>query len=164
MLTTERLILRAARQDDLLDLHAIFRDPMAMRYWSTPPHDSPERTQENLDRMMAATDPLLYFVIEMDGTVVGTAGGHGEGEVGFILHPDYWRRGIVQEAMRAILPHIWNATSLERVFADVDPNNTASTGLLMALGFHETHRAPNTYCINGVWSDSVYFALDRPTS
>ncbi len=163
-LVTERLILRAAKQGDLMDLYAIFSDPRAMRYWSTPPHDSPARTQENLDRLIAsAARTLTYFVIEMDGRVIGTVGMHKADEVGFLLHPDYWRQGIVTEAMTAIIPYLFAVTDHAQLTADADPRNAASVGLLQSLGFRETHRAERTFCINGAWSDSVYFALQRPS-
>ncbi|PXW70637.1 ribosomal-protein-alanine N-acetyltransferase [Loktanella sp. PT4BL] len=163
-LVTKRLVLRAARQGDLMDLHAIFSDPRAMRYWSTLPHDSPARTQENLDRLIAHADGLLtYFVIEKDGRVIGTAGMHQADEVGFILHPEYWRQGIISEAMGAIIPHLFAVTDHAQLTADADPRNSASVGILKSLGFKETHRAERTYCINGEWSDSVYFALQRPS-
>ncbi len=163
-LTTERLILRGAKQNDLMDLYAIFSDRRAMRYWSTPPHDSPERTQENLDRLIAtAKRQLTYFVIEKDGRAIGTAGMHKTDEVGFLLHPDYWRLGIVSEAMGAIIPYLFAVTDHAQLTADADPRNAASVGILKSLGFRETHRAKNTFCINGEWSDSVYFALPRPT-
>ena len=163
MLTTKRLILRAARQSDLMDLFAIYSDARAMRYWSTPPHDTPTRTQENLDRMLIASGPLVYFVIEMDSRVIGTAGMHHDNEVGFLLHPDHWRKGIVREAMQAIIPRIWAVTDVPYVMADADPLNIASCGLLENLGFHISHSATNTFCINGVWSDSVYYRLYRPS-
>lgn len=162
-LRTERLILRAARQDDLMDLYAVFSDRRAMAYWSTAPHDSPARTQQNLDRLIASgQDTLTYFVIEMDGRVIGTAGMYQSDEVGFLLHPDYWRQAIVTEAMRAIIPYLFEVTQHSKLTADVDPVNAASVALLKSLGFHETHSAKNTFCIEGVWSDSVYFALPRP--
>ena len=162
MLTTERLILRPARQDDLMDLFAIYSDPHAMRYWSTPPHETPKRTQENLDRMLQAKPPLTYFVIEMDAKAIGTAGGHHGNEIGFLLHPNYWRQGILSEAMTKILPHIWQVTDVDHLFADIDPLNKASVGLVKSLGFTLSHAAQNTFCINGVWSDSVYYKLFRP--
>jgi ribosomal-protein-alanine N-acetyltransferase len=163
-LITKRLILRAAKQDDLMDLYAIFSDPRAMRYWSTPPHQSPERTQENLDRLIVSGRNLLtYFVIEMDGRAIGTAGMHKTDEVGFLLHPDYRRQGIVTEAMDAIIPYLFDVSDHAQLTADADPRNAASVGILKSLGFQETHRAENTFCINGEWSDSVYFALQRPS-
>ena len=39
MITTERLLLRRARMDDLEDLHQVFADPRAMRYWDSLPHE-----------------------------------------------------------------------------------------------------------------------------
>ena len=134
-----------------------------MRYWSSPPHPDRATTQENLDRLIASgTDPLVYVVIERDGRVIGVAGNNRSDEVGFMIHPDHWRQGIAREAMEAIIPHLFAVTDLPRLTADVDPRNDGSIGLLTALGFVETHRAANTFCINGEWSDSVYFALDRP--
>jgi ribosomal-protein-alanine N-acetyltransferase len=85
-------------------------------------------------------------------------------EVGFLLHPDYWRQGIASEAMQAIIPYLFKVTAHSELTADADPLNTASVDFLKSLGFQETHRAKNTFCINGVWSDSVYFALPRPDS
>jgi ribosomal-protein-alanine N-acetyltransferase len=98
----------------------------------------------------------------MDGQVIGNAGNHVENEIGFVLHPNYWRKGIISEAMTAIIPHLWANTDHAELTADADPLNIASVGLLSSLGFTETHRAQNTFCINGVWSDSVYLALQRP--
>lgn len=162
-LHTDRLTLRAAKQDDLADLFAIFSDPRAMKYWSTAPHDSPERTQSNLDYMIAsAKDQLVYFVIEMDGKAIGTAGMHKDDEVGFLLHPDHWRKGIVTEAMTVIIPHLFAVTDHAQLTADADPDNLASVNCLKKLGFQVKGTAKNTFLINGIWSHSVYFALPRP--
>ncbi|MDB9838574.1 GNAT family N-acetyltransferase [bacterium] len=159
-LTTKRLTLRAAKQSDLADLFAIYSDPRAMRYWSTAPHESPVRTQENLDRIIAGAP--YRFIIEKDGKAIGTAGMNIAEEVGFILHPDYWRQGIVSEAMQAIIPYLFDMTSAKRLWADADPENTASVNCLKGLGFHNTGTAQNTFFINGVWSHSVYLELKRP--
>lgn len=162
-LKTKRLTLRAAKQSDLHDLYAIFSDKRAMAYWSTPPHDSPERTQQNLSWMIASVaKQLVYFVLDFDGQAIGTAGMHKDNEVGFLLHPDYWRQGIVTEAMQVIIPHIFAVTDVSELTADADPRNIASLNLLKSLGFTETHRAKNTFCIDDVWVDSIYLALQRP--
>ncbi|SFS12713.1 GNAT family N-acetyltransferase [Yoonia litorea] len=165
MLRTPRLILRAARQSDVHDLFAIYGDPKAMRFWSTAPHADLGVTQEAVSRQMAAAqERLTYFVIEMDGRAIGNAGMYRGDEVGFILHPDFWRQGIVKEAMTAIIPYLFEVTDVAALTADIDPRNEGSAGILRSLGFHETGRAKNTYCINGEWSDSLYFALPRPAS
>lgn len=162
MLTTKRMILRGARPQDLDDLFAIYSDARAMRYWSTPPHPDKATTQDNLDRLIAsAAQHLVYFVFEADGRVIGLGGMHKDDEIGFLLHPDYWRQGYVTEAMQTMIPYLFDTTPVAQLTADVDPLNKASIALLKSLGFQETHRAKRTFFIDGVWSDSVYFRLGR---
>jgi ribosomal-protein-alanine N-acetyltransferase len=43
--------------------------------------------------------------------------------------------------------------------ADADPMNAASVATLTSAGFVKTGEAKNTFCVDGVWSDSVYFTL-----
>lgn len=163
MLKTDRLILRGPRESDLADMFAIYSNADAMKYWSTPPHETPDVTAEMLERrLLAWPDRKTYFQIEMDGKMIGNAGNHIGDEVGFILSPDHWRKGIITEAMTAIIAHLWANTDHQQLTADADPMNAASVGCLLSLGFQETHRADRTFCINGVWSDSVYLALPRP--
>jgi len=163
MLTTERLILRSAEMRDLDDLHAIMRDPRAMTYWSTLPHPDVDTTRTQLAKMTARAAPVTYFMFEHDGRVIGMGGMHDRNEIGYILHPDYWRQGFLREAMGAIIPYLWETTPHATLFADTDPRNAASIGLLQALGFLESGRAARTYCVDGIWADSVYFTLARPT-
>ena len=162
MLHTKRLILRPAVMEDLNNFNGFMSDPRAMAYWSTAPHPDLETSREQLAQMVAAEPPITYFMFEYQAHVIGMGGMHHGNEVGFMLHPDHWRQGFVTEAMTAILDHIWATTDETFVHADADPNNTASVGLLTSLGFRETHRAERTFCINGVWSDSVYMALPKP--
>lgn len=164
ILHTPRLTLRGPRATDLDDLYAIYSHPDAMRYWSEPPHADPSVTHAHLDRLIQgfAKRPG-YFCLEHNGRVIGNAGLAHSPEVGFILHPDHHRQGFMTEAMQAIIPHLWSITDLPALTADADPLNAASVGFLTSLGFQETHRAANTFCVNGVWSDSVYFALQRPS-
>ena len=162
MLKTKRLILRTAQDTDLEDMFQIYSDPLAMKYWSTAPHTDRAQTQKKITiQSKAAQERLVYFVIEYERRVIGQCGMHGQNEYGFILHPDFWRQGIITEASDAVIPYLFETCDIDRLTADADPLNDASVGALISLGFKETHRAKNTFCINGVWSDSVYFELLR---
>lgn len=162
MIETARMILRAAREADLTDLHAIYGDARAMRYWSDPPHPDLATTRQMLERLIASSgNAPMYFVFEHDGRAIGTGGIHEGNEIGFILHPGFWRRGLAREAVSALITHYFSDLSLAEITADVDPRNAASMAFLTALGFRETGRVKNTFCIDGVWTDSVYFALSR---
>ena len=165
MITTGRLILRRARAGDLADLHVVLSDAQAMRYWSTPPHSDLAATAVWLDRLLAV-DPAgsVEFVVEHQGRVIGTAGGGTLPEVGFILHPDFWGKGLAFEAMQAVIAHAFARHRLDHLRADVDPRNLASVGLLQRLGFALCGHAKNTFCVAGAWSDSDYYRLNRPSA
>lgn len=163
MLRTKRLTLRGPRQSDLQPMFAIYSDPINVAYWSTSPHADVATTQEILDGKIAdfAQYPV-NFILDLDGEMIGHAGMFRQWEVGVMLHRPYHRKGYVTEAMSAIIPYIWASTDAPVLTGDVDPRNSASVGLFHKLGFHETHRKKDTFCIDGVWSDSVYFVLERP--
>ena len=161
-LITERLVLRRASLRDLEPLHAIFTQPIAMRFWSRPPHEEIEQTREWLRSMIEAPhEESEDFILEHAGCTIGKAGFHRLPEIGFILHPDYWGRGLAREALSAILSHVFGTRVIEAAEADVDPRNELSLRLLSRLGFEETGRAARTYCVGGEWVDSVYLSLPR---
>ena len=161
-LTTPRLHLRAARPGDAAALHAVFSDARAMRYWSTLPHTDADQTEAWLASMIASPgNGERDFLIEHEGRVIGKAGCWRPWEIGFILHPDDWGRGLAREAAAAVIGHIFAEHATEAIDADVDPRNAASLRLLAGLGFTETARVAATIQVGDEWCDSVYLRLTR---
>ena len=163
-LRTERLELRPARWSDLEAFHEIMSDPQAMAFWSTPPYTEIETTREWLASMIEGGPRSRDFVIALDGRVVGKAGVWQIPEIGMILHPNSWGRGIAREALVALIAYLWETTDTTRLTVDIDPRNDRSLALFEGLGFVETGRAERTFCLDGVWADSIYLALDRPAA
>lgn len=160
---TARLLLRRARIEDLEAVHAVFSRPEAMRYWSRPPHAGLEETREWLRSMIEAPPELSDdYVVEYEGRVIGKAGFYRLPEIGFILHPDFWGRGLAREALEAVIARVFSSFQVEALTADVDPRNAASLALLKGLGFVETGRAKGTWQLGDELCDSVYLALRRP--
>ncbi len=160
---TPRLRLRRARLEDADALHEVFADPRAMRFWSTPAHTSFEQTRRFVEAMVEAPDEVSDdFVIEVEGRPVGKAGCWRLPEIGYILHPQLWGRGLAREALQAVIGRMFEVRGLAALTADVDPRKERSLGLLMRLRFEETHRAARSWRIGEEWCDSVYLALRRP--
>jgi [ribosomal protein S5]-alanine N-acetyltransferase len=160
---TDRLLLRRMRLNDAKALHAIFRDPETMRYWSTLPHATPAQTLEFVARTIAAckAGEADDFAVVFEGAVVGKAGIWQADEIGFIFSRQVWGRGIAGEAVRAVIARAFaNGRAVLR--ADVDPRNARSLRLLKKLGFRETGTAERTYQIGEEWTDSVYLELHAP--
>ena len=165
MIRTKRLLLRRARLDDATEMHKILSNEAAMRYWSSPPHRETAQTQAWIADMVAATaNASEDFIIEIEGRVAGKVGAYRLPEFGYILHPDFWGRGLATEAVRAFLHHVWQTRpDIAELTTDIDPRNVASVRLVAKLGFRETGRAERTFETHIGWCDSVYFAIDRAT-
>jgi len=149
--------------DDVDDLFAVYGDSDVMRYWSNPPHPDRQETAMMLKRQINASYPVLtYFVIEQDGRAIGCGGVHERDEIGFILGAAHWRKGIMTEALTAMISYFFDDLHFTQLTADADPQNKASVATLLKAGFVQTGEEKNTFCVNGEWSDSVYFMLNSP--
>lgn len=160
---TPRLLLRPVRPDDVEPMFQIMSHPEAMRYWSTPPHASIDQTARWIGGMVdaLAAGARGDWMIELDGRMVGNAGFWKPPEIGYILHPDVWGRGLGREAVVAALDYGFTALDLEAVTADVDPRNAGSLALLEGLGFARTGFAKDTFKVGDDWVDSLYLTLRR---
>lgn len=151
--------LRRVRPEDAAALHPIFADPLAMRYWSTMPHETAAQTQEWVASMASAPPAESDdFILEHEGRVIGKLGCWRLPEVGYLLAPSVWGRGLASEALAAFIDHRRRCGGVE-LTADTDPRNHASIRLLQRHGFVETGRASRTWLIGGQWFDSIYWRL-----
>ena len=164
ILRTPRLILRRPRSDDVAAMHAILRDPLAMRYWSTLPHATVAETEAWIAKTIDAINAgeCDDFFVEHEGLLIGKAGLWNRNELGFLFSPAAWGKGYAREALRAIIDRAFNVSGHEEIRAEADPRNERCLRLLASLGFRETGRAERTFHIGGEWSDSVYLALSNP--
>ena len=161
---THRLTLRPLEARDAPALHKVFSNPQAMRYFSDPHPELAETEIWVRNSLAGLPGQTLEFVLDHKGTVIGKAGIWDAPELGFLLHPRFWGKGFMAEALSALIPHFFQQMSLEKITADVDPRNTASLSLLNRMGFRKTHEARGTIRINGEWCDSIYLALPRPAA
>lgn len=85
-------------------------------------------------------------------------------ELGYMLHPDYQGKGLMQEALQAIINFGFTELNLHTIEAVIDPANIASEKILQKLGFiKEAHFRENVF-FDGRFLDSVHYTLFKPTS
>ncbi len=63
-------------------------------------------------------------------------------EIGWRLHPDYWRQGLAFEAATQVINHAINQLAPARIFACIHVQNEASIRLATKLGMRITERVP----------------------
>lgn len=141
-LETERLILRRAHLDDAPALfQAYANDPQATRYLSWRTHESVNQTAEFLEGVDASWDSgqeHVWVLVPADeaepiGAVGATTDMHGV-EIGYVLGRDFWGRGLMVEAVRAVLSWFAEQPSVYRVWAYCAVNHERSAQVLLRSG------------------------------
>lgn len=168
-LTTDRLLLRPLGEADEPALFALFSHPQVMRYWSSPAWTSPAQAHQLVafDHAAMARGEHLRLGLELrqGRALVGTCtlfNGHAasrRAELGYSLAPAHWGRGLMHEALGALLRHGFETLQLHRVEADVDPRNHASARVLERLGFVREGLARERWIVAGELSDSALYGL-----
>jgi len=81
-----------------------------------------------------------------EGTIIGSCGYYGihtwnlRASFGYELASEYWRQGIMTEALRAMIDYGFDEMGLNRIDAVVMPGNIASIKMLERLGFRNEGR------------------------
>lgn len=142
---TDRLRLRLLTQQDTQDIYEIFSDRQVMKYYDLSPFESLERAKEQIDLFINGFEQrtMLRWGIEHkdDGKLIGTCGFFAfnedalKAELGYELNSSYHGKGLMSEAINAVLGFIFRESGINRVEAFVEPQNTASQKLLEKLGF-----------------------------
>ncbi len=165
----DRVRLRQLSAADLDDLHRVFSDATAMRYWSRPAFVDLAETRDYLAAIDAGRQrgDLLQWGIEHVGQarIIGTTTlfyidrEQGRAEIGYILQSSYWGQGLANEALTAVLRHARDQMGMRRIDADVDPRNAASLRCIERLGFVREGFARERWVVAGEVQDSVLLGL-----
>ena len=145
VLRTERLILRPWRQEDLNDFfeYASVDGVGQMADWL--PHENKETTQTVLDSFITHKKT---FALELDGKVIGSLGieeyseknypelAQLQGrEIGYVLSKDYWGRGLMPEAVKAVINWLFNEEKLDFIMVGHFDWNNQSRRVVEKCGF-----------------------------
>jgi [ribosomal protein S5]-alanine N-acetyltransferase len=165
----DRVKLRELTEVDVPSLYAVFSNPDVMRYWSSEPIATVDDARALLDEIHAcsAAKTLFQWGVAMrdDDRVIGTCTlfhldeRNRRGEIGYALARDQWGKGLMQEALTALLDYVFGTLNLHRIEADVDPGNSASLRLLERLGFRREGLLCERWLVGGAAQDSVLLGL-----
>ena len=156
-LETKRLTLRRISASDLDDWMAVWRSPGVLDYlidFEGAPQEAVGREiVEWAERIFAEGSGIRWALALKPGSrMIGSCGfhlfdrRHRRVEIGYEMHSDHWRQGLMTEAVHAVLKFCFEALAAHRIEADVVEGNAASAALLKKAGF----------TLEGVWRDRVY--------
>jgi RimJ/RimL family protein N-acetyltransferase len=172
-IVTERLILRPPTLKDAEDIAANANNLEVSRYLALVPY--PYRAKDARDfiklrRKKAKHNPYNFgIILKHSGKLVGMIGltgldkFSGKAEVGYWLGKKYWRQGITEEALRAIVKFAFQKIKLVRLEAGALVENKASANLLKKVGFRKEglKRKGARPKSTSKWHDTYIFGLLR---
>ena len=169
---THRLVLRRFTENDAGDMfHHWASDPEVTRHLSWPTHPDPDVSRRVLDSWIARYGDGLYFnwAIEWkeSGSVIGNIAvveleaEKESAEIGYCLGRAFWGRGIMPEALRAVMGYLFDTVGMNRISAKHDRNNPKSGRVMIKAGMkmEGIHRASGKN--NQGICDEVWYALLR---
>lgn len=169
-LETERLVLREIVPADADDLFRIFSDEESMQYWSSRPYTSVDQAGMLIESIaqQAREGTSIHWAITLrggNGRLVGKCGynewrkAHRRGDISYIAARELWGKGIVGEALCAVLDFGFGHMNLHSVEAGVTPGNNASTRMLEKLGFCLEGHLRESFLVEDVFVDSLIYSL-----
>jgi RimJ/RimL family protein N-acetyltransferase len=170
-LPTPRLLLRPLRASDAPFVFALFTDAQFMRFGATSPFTAIDEAQALIARDIAAmvSGERIRLGIERqdDRALIGMCtlfkldAQCRSAELGYGLLSGAWGQGYMHEALCALLDYGFSELHLNRVEADIDPNNTDSARSLVRIGFTKEGQLRESSITNGVLTDSARYGLLR---
>jgi [ribosomal protein S5]-alanine N-acetyltransferase len=169
-LQTQRLILREVVEADADALLAIHRDAKHMQWFGTDPPTDLEAAKAVV-KMFAGlreqTNPGVRWAIEMNGQpgLIGTCGlfrwdkAWKRCMTGYELSREHAGQGLMREALSEVFAWGWEHMQLNRIEAQVHPQNAPSLALVQRLGFVEEGRLREIGFWGGRHHDLIQYSL-----
>ena len=167
-LHTHRLRLRRLQPDDAATLHFLRSDEASMRYIYREKDQILAQTQAHLqvlEELLAANQGITWGICQPPGTALLGAiclwnlqPANYRAEVGYTLHPAHCNRGIMSEALAAVLEFGFTQLRLHSITANVSVGNEASCRLLEKQGFVREGHLRQNYCFRGEFFDTLLYS------
>ncbi len=145
---TERLFLRAFKQCDINDFfeYASVNGVGEMAGWQH--HENIQKSNEILN-LFIEEDKTFAICLKESGKVIGSLGVEKYGmedklteffsykgrEIGYVLSKEYWGKGLMTEAVKAVIDYLFNERNLDFLTCGYFDFNTRSKRVQEKCGF-----------------------------
>jgi [ribosomal protein S5]-alanine N-acetyltransferase len=172
VLRTGRLLLRKMEPSDAEDMLFLRSDPAIMKYLDREPiHTVGEAALfiRQITDSLTRNEGITWGIsLHDDPRLIGTIGfwrlmkEHYRAEIGYLLHPAYWGKGLVSEAITVAMNYGFDVMKLHSVEANVNPANKASVRILEKAGFVQEAYFRENYFFKGRFLDTLIFSKLAP--
>jgi ribosomal-protein-alanine N-acetyltransferase len=167
-LKTERLLLRQLTLEDAPDIFLLRSDENVLRYIGREPAISIKEAEEFIQKIItnvATNESIMWAITFSDnpGKVIGNIcywriqPENYRTEIGYALLPQYWRKGIMKEAILKVLEYGFETMKLHSIEARTNAENKPSGAILEATGFIKEAHLRDEFFFQGKFSDTIIY-------
>ena len=168
-LETERLLLRKLAMQDAAEIFFLRSDPAVLQHLGREPAASIKEAVDfikSIEEFLMENKSILWGIAlkENPGTIIGSicfwniTREHYRSEIGYALHPNCWRKGIMKEAILEVLDYGFTTLGLHSVEARLTPANSASIAVLESTGFVKEAYFREDFFYKGKFEDTVVYS------
>lgn len=105
------------------------------------------------------------IINKANGRLIGTIGyyrmlpEHFRAEIGYMLHPDFWGKGIMRKLIDVVIKHGFERMGLHSIEARINPENINSRKILERSGFVSEGYLKESFYFDGQFLDTEVFGL-----
>lgn len=170
IISSDRVYLREMTEEDWVDVHAYASQERVSLYQPWGPNsedDTKAFVQQILEdaRKENRTRYVLAIIHKEHDQLIGAGEltikdeQNGSGEIGYIVHPDYWGQGYATEAAVLLLTFGFERCALHRIAATCDPRNSRSAKVLEKVGMTKEGRIRHHIKLKEGWRDSFLYSV-----
>jgi ribosomal-protein-alanine N-acetyltransferase len=168
-LETERLILRRMGKDDAPEMFFFRSDSSVMKYIGREPAKTMKDAEgfiEKIETGINDNSAIMWGITlkENSKKMIGTIcfwniqKENYRAEIGFLLHPEHWRKGIMKEAINLVLDYGFNKMNLHSIEGRIHPDNIASSSVLESTGFKKEGFLKEDFYFRGEFLDTIIYS------
>lgn len=172
ILETERLVLRQISHADDDAMFAIRADKRHTQFINNPKiitkEEVIEKVQRAIDLVKNNNGISWGITLKNNPKLIGSVDywrvvkEHHRSEIGYMLHADYYRQGIMTEALQATIEYAFKHIKLHTIEANITPTNIASIQLVEKCGFVREGHLKENYYYNGTFLNTCIYSLLNP--
>ncbi len=164
------LYLRNLKKKDWKDIHhyAARKEVSQYQIWGPNTEQDTLAYVEGVLKDEKVTPQTRFVQVAVDeqtdrvvgaGEIIIKSFAHRSGEVGYILHPDYWGKGIGTLLGGAMIERGFSVLNLHRIQATCGPENLSSQGVLTKIGMTLEGKIRHHLKVKDGWRDSLIYGL-----
>lgn len=166
-LETERLILKKWERRDGEALFSYAKNPNVGPHAGWKPHENVKESRRIIKELFIPND-VWKIIWKEEDRIIGSIGlekdkrrpGVKSFELGYSLAEEYWGRGIMTEAGKAVMRYAFTEMKAEVMSITTGPENLRSQSTIKKLGFkYEGHERYAYLVYDGTVRDTLVYSL-----